>query len=192
MEIVLTPLNTPEYTEDDLLRRARRGEPAAFGILYRARSAAIFRYALHMTGNASIAEEVLQETFLSVLRDASGYDPARGSLGSYLFGIARNRLRRQLASSREFSEPDTESPADTDLLEDLTRRETIETVRKAVLGLPHTYREAVVLCELQEMSYDEAAILLAIPIGTVRSRLHRGRALLIERLTILRKNKVLV
>ena len=69
----------------------------------------------------------------------------------------------------------------------MARNETIEAVRKAVLSLPPRYREVVVLCELQEMSYAEAAGVMNCAIGTVRSRLHRGRALLIEKMQPIRE-----
>ena len=65
-----------------------------------------------------------------------------------------------------------------DTLGDLTRAESIDALRQAVLTLPVRYREAVVLCDLQEMSYADAAVALGCAVGTVRSRLHRGRALL--------------
>ena len=67
-------------------------------------------------------------------------------------------------------------------LSDLLRSEMIESVRQAVLALPSHYREVVVLCDLHEMSYLEAAAALSCAVGTVRSRLHRARSLLIERL----------
>jgi DNA-directed RNA polymerase specialized sigma24 family protein len=72
---------------------------------------------------------------------------------------------------------------DADALGDLTRAERIEALRDAVLTLPLQYREAVVLCDLQEMTYADAAAVLGCVIGTVRSRLHRGRALLALKLT---------
>ena len=69
-----------------------------------------------------------------------------------------------------------------DLMADVTRKETIDSVRKAVLSLPEHYREVVVLCDLQEMDYAEAAAALGCAVGTVRSRLHRARAMLLEKL----------
>ena len=75
-------------------------------------------------------------------------------------------------------------------LDDLSRTETVESVRKAVLSLPERYREVVVLCDLQEMNYVEAAEVLGCAIGTVRSRLHRARAMLIEKLHPAREEKV--
>lgn len=191
MEIVGKPLTTPENTDGDLLRRARTGDAEAFSQLYQGRSDSVYRFALHMSGNPAVAEEVLQETFLALIRDSGGFDPRRGTLASYIFGIARNRVRKYVALDREFAEPDQDAPGDTDLLANLTRRETIDLVRQAVLNLPGVYREAVVLCELQELSYEDASEVLGCPIGTVRSRLHRGRAMLLAKLKALKKSKVL-
>jgi RNA polymerase sigma-70 factor (ECF subfamily) len=192
MEIVGKALTTPENMDGDLLTLARSGHHEAFSQLYRERSDAIYRFALHMSGNPAVADEVLQETFLALIRDSGGFDPRRGSLASYIFGIARNRVRKYVALDREFTEPDQETPGDTDLLANLTRRETIDLVRQAVLNLPGVYREAVVLCELQELSYEDASEVLGCPIGTVRSRLHRGRAMLLAKLTAMKKSRVLV
>jgi RNA polymerase sigma-70 factor (ECF subfamily) len=192
MEIVGKTLNTPENMDGDLLRLARAGDQEAFSQIYRERSDAVYRFALHMSGNPAVAEEVLQETFLALIRDSGGFDPKRGSLASYIFGIARNRVRKYVALDREFSEPDQDTPGETDLLANLTRRETIDLVRQAVLNLPGVYREAVVLCELQELSYEDASEILGCPIGTVRSRLHRGRAMLLAKLKAMKKSKVLV
>lgn len=192
MEIVQTALITPENPDIDLLRRARSGDAQAFNKLYRSRGDAVYRYALHMSGNPSIAEEVLQDTFIALLKGGNTYDPSRGPLSSYIYGIARNRVRRHVALGREFDEPDAEIASDSDLLVDLTRRETIELVRRAVLALPGVYREAIVLCELQELSYEEAADVVGCPVGTVRSRLHRARAMLLSKLQAQKRNRCLV
>jgi RNA polymerase sigma-70 factor (ECF subfamily) len=191
MEIVGIATTNPETNDGDLLKLARSGNAEAFSTLYRQRADAIYRFALHMSGNPSIAEEVLQETFLALIRDSSGFDPKRGTLVSYVYGIARNRVRRHVAMGREFSEPDVEVASEGDLLANLTRRETIDSVRQAVLALPGVYREAVVLCELQELSYEEAAEVIGCPVGTVRSRLHRGRAMLLSKLQALKKGRML-
>ena len=79
--------------------------------------------------------------------------------------------------------------ADTDTLGDLTRAESVEALRQAVLTLPVRYREAVVLCDLQEMSYADAAAVVGCALGTIRSRLHRGRALLTVKLTAREEKK---
>lgn len=192
MEIVQTALTTPESDDGDLLFRARTGDERAFTSVYRRYADAIYRYALHMSGNAGLAEEVLQETFLALFRDGNGFDPVRGSLGAYIFGIARNRVRKVVSFNRGFSEPEEEIRApESDVLADLTRRETIDAVRQAVLALPATYREAIVLCELDELSYEQAADVMGCPVGTVRSRLHRGRAMLLMKLQEMKRNRVL-
>ncbi|MGH9712073.1 MAG: RNA polymerase sigma factor [Candidatus Acidiferrales bacterium] len=198
-------------TDDGLLRRMMAGDEDAFTLLYRRRHPAIFRFALHMSGNAAVAEDVTQEVFMTLIRDAKRFDPERGSLGGFLFGVARNHLRKRWEQDRH-SVPlleDADELGQTlaahgaldsgsanqsgnrngngngafrdshDLFASL---ETVGRVRQAIGTLPENYREVVVLCELEEMSYDEAAAALECPVGTVRSRLHRARALLLEKL----------
>jgi RNA polymerase sigma-70 factor (ECF subfamily) len=139
----------------------------------------------------------VQETFLAVLRDPVRFDPSRGTLGGYLFGIARHhvfkRLRSQHAedAASEIDEVLTaEIAAQPSVLDGLTRAETVDAVRGAIASLPAIYREVVVLCELQEMSYVDAADVAACPVGTVRSRLHRARALLVAKLEALNPVRV--
>jgi len=177
-----TPLS-----DNDLLRRMIAGDEEAFVSIYRRWNGAIYRFALQMSGGQEIAEEVTQDTFLVLIRNARDYQATRGPLVAWLLGIARNLVRQAIGASREM-EPIEESSfaADatgaSDALDDLSRRETIEAVRQAVLSLPPAYREVAVLCELQEMEYRDAASILKCPVGTVRSRLHRARTMLISKL----------
>src|SRR5690606_28185133 len=106
----------------------------------------------------------------------------RGALLSYLYGMARNLVLRALASRPGVPLETDGRPAAGDLFEDLTRRQLAAAVRRAVLRLPPRYREVVVLCDLEEMDYAEAAHVLGCAVGTVRSRLHRARALLAGKL----------
>src|ERR1035441_7778694 len=87
-------------TDDELLLRIRSGDEDAFLTLYRRRQAALFRFALHMSGSAPAAEDVAQEVFLALLRADCGYDSSRGTLSGYLFGIARKLVLRQLDRGR--------------------------------------------------------------------------------------------
>lgn len=177
-------------TDDELLARLRRGDEAAFVALYRRRQGAIYRFAMHMSGSATTAEDITQEVFLALLREECGFDPQRGTLSGYLFGIARKLVLRNLERGRSDVALENETDEATgpelavidDPLIDLTRREGIEALRRAVMALPRRYREVVLLCDLEELDYADAAVALGCPIGTVRSRMHRARALLFEKL----------
>jgi RNA polymerase sigma-70 factor (ECF subfamily) len=144
-----------------------------------------------MSGSPAAAEDVTQEVFLVLLREGCGYDPARGTLSGYLFGVARKLVLRHVERTRGDVALDTETDETAipqlavtdDPLADLTHREGIESLRRAVQALPRRYREVVVLCDLEEVDYADAALALGCPIGTVRSRLHRARALLLEKLS---------
>jgi len=192
----LNPMETSVTTsnDDELLRLTRAGDAVAFTSLYRKHQARIYRFALLMSGSASIAEDVTQEVFLLLIRDAHRYDSGRGSLAGYLYGVARKQVLRHQARDHlhvpllaETEEGQWVSPllATDDPLHDCTRREVIDRVRKAVLALPAKYREVVVLCDFQELSYAEAAQILDCAVGTICSRLHRGHALLLERLRVM-------
>jgi RNA polymerase sigma-70 factor (ECF subfamily) len=170
-----------ESSDSELLACALRGREEQFTELYQRRQGGVYRFVLQMSGSAELAEDVTQETFLTLLQSGGRYDAARGSVAAFLYGIARNLLMRRLERDRHY-EPEEDSTADGDLLEDLTRTESIERVRQAVLSLPPVYREAVVLCDLQETSYEEAAAALDCPVGTVRSRLNRARGMLARKL----------
>lgn len=176
--------------DEELLARSREGDEGSFLTLYRRHQGAIYRFAYHMSGSASSAEDITQDVFLALIRADSGYDPSRGSVSGYLFGIARKLTLRHLDRSRTVVE--LKESQDIDVLGltaivnpmvDLMRREGIEQLRAAVLTLPKRYREVVVLCDLEEMDYVAAAAVLDCPVGTIRSRLHRARALLLEKLT---------
>jgi RNA polymerase sigma-70 factor (ECF subfamily) len=182
--------------DDVLLRRAAKGDEDAFTFLYRRHQAAMYRFALRMTGNAWAAEEIVQDVFMILMRDPKKYDPTRGALGAFLYGIARNRVMKHLERlPREISlqEKHEDGSGPGIILQDtatpsswLEGRERAEQVRAAVMELPPEFRETVILCELEELSYEEAALMAGCPIGTIRSRLHRGRALLLAKLEMLR------
>lgn len=169
--------------DEKLLAEALRGHEGSFTRLFHSHQSAIYRFALHMSGDTAVAEDVTQEVFLALIENGERYNPARGTLLSFLYGIARNLVLRRIEKKRrEELEAADRFSTDEDLLDDLTRRETIDQVRRAVLSLPPIYREAVVLCDLESASYEEAAVALECPVGTVRSRLSRGRAILGQKL----------
>ena len=182
--------------DDVLLRRAAKGDEEAFTLLYRRHQAAMYRFALRMTGNTWAAEEIVQDVFMTLMRDPKKYDATRGALGAFLYGVARNRVMKHLERlPREIplEEKNEDGKGAGIVLQDAStpamwveKRERRQQVRAAVLELPVEFREAVVLCELEEMSYEEAAKMAGCPIGTIRSRLHRGRALLMAKLEMFR------
>lgn len=168
-----------------LLAEIAAGAEQAFVELYRRRHLDVYRFAFAMARSRSFAQDVMQEVFLNVLENASRFDPAKGSARGWLYGCARYVTLDRLRLERRWTDelPAEDSAADGD--ERLLAAERIERLHAAIARLPVEYREALVLVELQELSYAEAAGVLECPIGTVRSRLHRGRlalaALLEER-----------
>ena len=179
--------DSTETSDEILLRRLAAGDERSFLELYRRRQAGVYRFALHMSGSAAIAEEVTQEVFMAVIRDAKRFDADRGAASAFLIGVARNHVLKLLQRNRIYIGLEDEvvepaSPAD-DVVATLARAEAVENVRQAVLELPAVYREAVVLCDLQELSYADAAEALSVPVGTIRSRVARGRALLAQKLS---------
>jgi len=181
----------------ELLRLMASKNEQAFTVLYQRRQGAVYRFALQMSGSPSVAEEVTQEVFIVLLREGSGYDPARGPLASYLYGVARRLTWRRMAEDRphvqiEDEQEDGRTPeqliARSEVETDLARDQAVRSLRRAILALPAGYREAVVLCDLHELSYADAARALGCTVGTVRSRLHRARALLAERLAAKRSS----
>lgn len=176
--------------DDELLARVAAGDADAFGDLFGRHKGLVYRFALHMCGSPAAADDVTQDVFLTVMRDAGRYERGRSGVTAWLCGIARNHARRRLDQDRARVAPadwlnDEEieaRSAGADPLEELTRTEQIEAVRRAVLSLPVRYREVIVLCDLEELSYTDAAAIVGCAVGTVRSRLHRGRALLLAKL----------
>ena len=182
-----------EIQDEQLLRMMQLGDEDAFTTLYRRRQGGIYRFVLEMSGSTSLAEDVTQEVFMALIRDNRGYDPSRGSLGAYLLGMARHHALRLIKRDRTYVsilQTWDGSGDSTDLTPlspenphaEMSRRESIHWVQQAILSLPEHYREAVVVCDLNEMSYEDAASVLGCSVGTVRSRLHRGRALLSQKL----------
>lgn len=169
-----------EPTDEELYRRMRKGDRGAFAELYERRGPSLYRYALHLSGSHTAAEEVAHDVFLRLIRPDAGFDPGRGPLEAYLYGMARNLIRvmRRHQSVEGAGDP----AAEHNILGDLIRNERTAALYAALRELPHQYRDAVILCDLEERSYDDVARLMGCPVGTVRSRLHRARTLLAARL----------
>lgn len=182
----MTPEPPADGTADDeLLEKIAAGDAGAFTTLFRRHQPLVYRFALHMTGSRTVAEDVTQEVFLAVMSDAARYQAGRSTAVSWLCGIARNHAWRRLDRDRRLvalvEDEEGEHAAEDEAphpLEAITRAEEVEALHRALLTLPVPYREAIALCDLQELNYVDAAAALDCAVGTIRSRLHRGRALL--------------
>jgi RNA polymerase sigma-70 factor (ECF subfamily) len=190
-----------ETRDAELIRLLSHGDEDAFLEFYRRHQGSIYRYALHMTGRPESAADVVQETFLTLMRHAGKFDKDKGAPGAFLYGIAHNHVRKLYEKERRFvamgeeesmedvgsrwgadrqSQPNGNSP--NHFIDGMERAEIGEMLREAVLKLPDHYREPITLCDLEGKSYSEAAVLLDCPVGTVRSRLNRARSILLEKL----------
>jgi RNA polymerase sigma-70 factor (ECF subfamily) len=186
----------PEAEEAQLVDRIRQGDTTAAHTVYRLHGASLLQFGLAATGSRHLAEDAVHDTFVEFLGNPGGFDATRGSLAAYLYGIARHRvarLMRQAAQGSGHSAGNDDlggTGRSTEVMrgadEEADHERTITRVRRAVLDLPFAHREVVVLCDLQELPYAVVASILGCPIGTVRSRLHRARALLAERLKTVR------
>jgi RNA polymerase sigma-70 factor (ECF subfamily) len=198
------PLETRDV---ELLRRLAAGDDDAFLEFYRRHQGGLYRYAVHMSRSPESAADIVQETFLTLIRHTGKYDEEKGTPAAFLFGIARNHLRKlhekegryvplaeelgkghSSAGSADLGHANGNghSPAGRGqgemILEGLERAQIAGLLREAILTLPDHYREPVILCDLEGKSYSEAATFLECPVGTVRSRLNRARSMLLDKL----------
>jgi RNA polymerase sigma-70 factor (ECF subfamily) len=184
------PMTTSSDT--DLLRDLRAGSAPAFAALYRRHQGPLYRFALLRCGSPASAADVVQEAFMGLLTGRFVFDPLRGQLNHFLFGVARNLILKLEQARRQHVVPDKQGKQDdeeAELADDgagplarLLHDEAAEEVRRALALLAPHYRDAVILYEMHELSYAEIADICGIDIGTVRSRLSRGRAALAKRL----------
>lgn len=177
-----------EATDAVLVDRMASGDRDAFALVFRRHQATVFRFSRQMLGSKEAAEDVTQDVFIALAQHAARYDGSRGSLSTYLYGIARHLVLQRHKRSHSRVEVDvdgaTGEPAlmtASDPVDDICRAQLVRELRVAILRLPVHYREVIVLCELNSLSYEEAASIIECPVGTIRSRLSRGRQLLLER-----------
>lgn len=191
--------NSDNDSDAVLLRRALDGDEPAFILLYEHLKGTIFRYAYYMTNSRTVADEVVQEVFIQLLNQGGRYREEYGEVGAFAFGMARNFIRRIQRRERPYepipaevstaklppslvSEPES-------LARELMRSEVTARVQAAIASLPDHYRQAVVLCDLCELSYQQAASRLHCAVGTIRSRLNRAHTILAHKLKPLRRSQ---
>jgi len=179
-----------ETPDADLVQRMAAGNREAFASLFRRYHRSVYRFSVQMSGSRDVAEDVTQEVFIALAENHERFRPERGSLKAYLYGIARHLVVQRERRTRSRREVDIDALQSDDAhmvatsfdpIDELSRAETMLTLRRAILKLPRHYREVIVLCELNSLPYDEAAQVIGCRVGTIRSRLNRARTLLIER-----------
>ncbi len=177
-------------TDSELLQRCQQGDEAAWRDLVARHTRRVFHLAYRFVGRVDEAEDLTQDIFVKVYQNLARYDPGHGAFTTWLTAVARNlaidhhRKRREERVRRieddgfvENVRSPEDGPQGT-----LERSERVTLVRSGLRALPRELREPIVLCDLQGLPYDEAAAALGVPLGTVKSRLNRGRLELAKRL----------
>jgi RNA polymerase sigma-70 factor (ECF subfamily) len=176
---------------DDSERMARlaAGDTSALRELYEKHGRTLLRFSSAMCRSRPAAEDLVHDTFVALLRGPHLFDPEQGTALNYLCGVLRHRVSRHFRQQKRWvalgedgacAAAHESSPAD-----EIARSEVSAVFRQAMLELPLQHREIIALCDLEELPYHAVAAILDCPIGTVRSRLHRARALLTIRLASL-------
>ena len=147
---------------------------------------AVFSFAYRVTRRADIAEDITQECFLALLRKPGRFEEARGSLKTYLYGMARNLMLKNYRDTRKNQGDTNESLLGADPRSSLDVGLAVE---RAVAELPHLQQEALVLFEYEGVTLEEIADIVGAEVGTVKGRLHRARESLRRQLAPLRQGK---
>jgi RNA polymerase sigma-70 factor (ECF subfamily) len=176
--------------DGDLLRRCRQGDEAAWRELVARHTRRVFGLAYRFTGRGHEAEDLTQEVFLKVYQSLDRYDAGAGSAEAWIMTVARNhaidRYRRGRAERERRVESESvleQTPSgDESAVGRLERDERVAQVQRGLRSLPPDLRVPVVLCDIEGESYDTIARRLGVPLGTVKSRINRGRLELAKRL----------
>ncbi len=181
---------TSEPTDPELLDRMASGDRDALALIFRRHHGTVYRFSRQMLGSTEAAEDITQDVFVALTKNAGRFDPSVASLSTYLYGIARNlvlqrykrnRSRREVNIDAMAGEDEAAFATSSDPAEALSREQATRALRRAILRLPVHYREVIVLFELNGLSYEDAAGIAGCPVGTIRSRLSRARQLLVDR-----------
>jgi RNA polymerase sigma-70 factor (ECF subfamily) len=170
-----------DLADEEVMQLVQSGNPRAFELLYDRHGGAAFSLAYRMVGNRVMAEDIIQEAFLSIWRSRQRYDQARGSVRTWVLGIVHNRaidvLRRSFVHDRrretmEGVEERHEAPERTDV--EAARREEARSIRSALETLPDEQRRTIELAYFGGFSHSQIAELLNEPVGTVKGRMRLG------------------
>jgi len=182
--------------DEALIERAKAGDGQAFDELYAKYKRPILNFIYRMIGNKETAEELTQETFVRVYMNLSTFSP-KGKVSSWIYTIAGNLAKNELRDKKYFHDIPLETIVVNDetsvKLSDLIAihkknpeeiaedKELQESIQKIFDTIPEKYRQVLVLCDVQELSYEEVASIIGCSVGTVASRLSRARAIFMKR-----------
>jgi RNA polymerase sigma-70 factor (ECF subfamily) len=175
------PADIRNLADEEVMQLVQRGRANAFELLYDRHGGAAFSLAYRMVGGRTAAEDVVQEAFLSIWRSRLRYEPARGSVRTWVLGIVHNRaidaLRRNVVQERrradfEGVEEQREAPERTDV--EVARRQEATSVRSAIGELPDEQSRVIQLAYFGGFSHTEIAEMLGTPVGTVKGRMRLG------------------
>jgi RNA polymerase sigma-70 factor, ECF subfamily len=184
----MATMKTTHGDDADYVAQLVAGDGDALRPLYERHGRALLRFSAAMCRSRQAAEDMVHDTFVELMREPANFDPAQGTVFGYLCGVLRHRVSHHYRQQKRWvplvdeaaQAHDGPGPA-----EEIARSELTSAFRQAMLELPLPHREVIALCDLEELPYSTVASILDCPIGTVRSRLHRARALLTIRLVSL-------
>ncbi len=184
-------MRAADEPDEALVRRCREGDPSAFGVLVERHERRVYNLALRMTGREEDARDAAQEAFLTALRKLSSFR-GEAAFSTWLhrvtvntcYDLLRTRKRAPMLDRLPEHEVEPQPIPDHAPLTDLS-----VDVRRALLEVPEEYRAAMVLHDVQDLPYEEVAAILGVPVGTVKSRLHRGRVILARALGIVPRER---
>lgn len=171
----------PTLADEDLMQLVKEGEPQAFAVIFDRHSGAAFSLAYRMCGRRSMAEDIVQEAFLSVWRSGARYDRLRGSVRSWVLGVVHNRaidsFRREVVrTSRDVPDEGLiermTAPERTDA--EAERHDEARQVRGALETLPANQRQVIELAYFGGFTHSQIAEMLTLPAGTVKGRMRLG------------------
>jgi RNA polymerase sigma-70 factor (ECF subfamily) len=176
-----------DSTDDALWRRAASGDAEAYGALFERHARTIYNYLFRRCGDWAVAEDLTSVVFLEAFRRSASVKIEDGKVLPWLYGVATNVVRNHRRSLRRYAEalrrlppPGRESEPTVDTVERIDAEQRMQAVLTAIRRLPERDRDVLALCAWSGLSYEDAAVALSIPVGTVRSRLARARALVVE------------
>ena len=183
-------MKTPIGEDAEYVAQLVAGNGGALRPLYERHGRALLRFSAAMCRSRQSAEDMVHDTFVELMREPANFDPTQGSVFAYLCGVLRHRISHHFRQQKRWvALNDDEAPAQVhdapSPADEIARNELTAAFRQAMLELPLRHREVIALCDLEELPYTTVASILDCPVGTVRSRLHRARALLSIRLVSL-------